>query len=270
MRSTLIVAVLAIASLKLLVWWLEPRMAFYPIRGVQETPAAAGLPFRDVRVPTADGETLHAWRLEAPEPRALVVFFHGNGGNLSLWLDVIVELRRRGFSVFAPDYRGYGASTGKPSEQGLYRDADATIRVVGNELARPDVPIIYWGRSVGSPVAAYAASRTTAAALVLESPMPNVRTLLRTNPVLWLLSHLSSYRFPTSRFLERYEGPLLVVHGDADAIIPYNAGRRVFADARTSRKTFLTIPGADHNDLHIVNPPLYWRGIDEFMASLRY
>lgn len=269
MTSTDVVAIaVTLVLLKLLVLWLEPRMAFYPLRGVQETPASVGLAFSDLRLPTVDGETLHAWWLEHPQPRAQVIFWHGNGGNLSLWLDAIAELRRRGFSVLAVDYRGYGASTGKPSEKGLYLDAEASMRIFGNSLKKPGIPVIYWGRSIGCPVAAYAASRTAPQALVLESPMPNVRTLLRSNPVLWLLSFLSSYRFPTSTFLQRSSVPLLVIHGDADGIVPFGAGRRVFADAPTTRKTFVTIPGADHNDLHLVDTARYWRAIDEFVGGL--
>jgi fermentation-respiration switch protein FrsA (DUF1100 family) len=266
--APIVTAIVTLAVLKLIVWWLEPRLAFYPIQGVQQTPAAAGLAFTDLKVPTADGEMLHGWWLDAPQPRGQVLFFHGNGGNLSLWLDVIVEARRRGFSVLAIDYRGYGASSGRPSEKGFYRDAEATVRYFDERLKGAEGPVIFWGRSIGSPVAAYAATISAPDALVLESPMPNVRTLLRTNPVMWLLSFLSSYRFPTSRFLRRYSGALLVIHGDRDSIVPFTAGRRVFDDAPTSRKTFVAISGADHNDLHVVNPPYYWRAIDEFVAEL--
>jgi fermentation-respiration switch protein FrsA (DUF1100 family) len=268
MRALLIAGVVGV-GLKILVWWLEPRMAFFPTPGVQETPAAARLPFTDVSISTEDGETLHAWWLEHPEPSAQVIFFHGNGGNLSMWLDVVVELRRRGFSVLAVDYRGYGASTGRPSERGLYRDADATVRVFNERFRRPGTPVIYWGRSIGSAVAASAASRGACDALVLESPFPDMRSIFAGNPVMQLLSLFSSYSFSTSKFLERYERPLLVIHGDADSIIPYVAGRRVFDRARTSKKTFVAIPRADHNDLHVVSPELYWRTIDEFVSSLR-
>ena len=127
--------VIALVVLKLVVWWLEPRMAFFPLAGVQDKPAAAGIVYRDLRIGTADGETLHAWWLEHGAARAQVVFFHGNGGNLSLWLDLLVEMWRRGLSVLAVDYRGYGASTGSPSERGLYRDAEATVRAF--EEGRP-------------------------------------------------------------------------------------------------------------------------------------
>jgi hypothetical protein len=268
MTQKVIAIVVVLLALKLLVSWLEPRMAFYPIRGVQATPADAGLTFTDVKIPTADGESLHAWWLDAGEPRGQVIFWHGNGGNLSLWLDVVVELRRRGFSVLAVDYRGYGASTGTPSEKGLYRDAEASVRIFDERLRRGGAPVIYWGRSIGAPVAAYAASRTPPDALVLESPMPDVRSVLRTNPVMWLLSFLSSYRFPTSAFLARYDRPLLVIHGEADSIVPFSAGKQVFDAAPTRRKTLAVIEGADHNDLHVATPSPYWRQIDEFVNSL--
>jgi fermentation-respiration switch protein FrsA (DUF1100 family) len=267
--KTLIMIVIALVLLKVLVIWLEPRMAFYPLRGVQDTPAAMSLPFADLRIQTQDGETLHGWWLEHPQPRAQIVFWHGNGGNLSLWMDVIVGLRQRGFSVLAVDYRGYGLSTGTPSETGLYRDAAATVTEFARRLRQPGVPVVYWGRSIGCPVAASTLSVDRPAALVLESPMPDVRSLLRTNPVMWLLSFLSSYRFATSRFVASYEGPLLIIHGDRDSIVPFRAGRQVFEDARAARKVFVTIPGADHNDLHAVAPELYWRSIDEFVDGLR-
>jgi uncharacterized protein len=263
-----ITAVVVAGALKLLVWWIEPAMMFYPIHGVQETPAVARLAFTDVRIPTADGETLHGWWLEDPAPRAQVLFWHGNGGNLSLWLDIIAELRRRGFSVLAVDYRGYGASTGKPSERGLYKDADATLRLFAEKLRKPDAPVIYWGRSVGAPIAAYAASKTPPDGVLLETPFPDIRTVLRSNPVLWVLSWFSSYRFPTSKHLDTYRGPLLVVHGDRDSIVPFSAGKKVFERARSERKSFVTIPSADHNDLHVVDPRAYWRSIDEFVATL--
>ena len=266
--STIVLLLAGLVLLKVLVIWLEPRMAFFPSPGVQETPAAVSLSYVDLRIQTQDGETLHGWWLEHPEPRAQVVFWHGNGGNLSLWMDVIVELRRRGFSVLAVDYRGYGASTGTPSETGIYRDAAATVNEFAQRLRRPGVPVLYWGRSIGSPVAASTLSVLRPSALVLESPMPDARSVLRSNPVMWLLSFLSSYRFATSRFIADYDGPLLVIHGDADSIIPISLGRQVFADAKSARGVFVTIPGADHNDLHVAAPDLYWRSIDQFVASV--
>ena len=118
MRGALITLALIVIGVKLLVWWLEPRMAFFPWRGVQQTPAAYGLAYTDHRITTADGETLHGWWMEHASPRAQVIYWHGNGGNLSLWLDVVADIHKRGFDVFAVDYRGYGGSTGTTERAG--------------------------------------------------------------------------------------------------------------------------------------------------------
>jgi fermentation-respiration switch protein FrsA (DUF1100 family) len=260
--------VMTLVVIQLVVWLLEPRMAFFPIRGVQETPAAFGLAYADQRIPTSDGETLHAWWLGHPTPRAQVLFFHGNGGNLSLWLDVIAELRRRNFSVLAVDYRGYGDSTGRPSERGIYVDATAAVDWFNRRLRQPDAPVILWGRSLGTPAAASAAAHHRPDALVLESPFADAGAIFGANPVMRFVLLFSSYSFPTLRLLERYDGPLLVIHGDRDTIIPFRAGRDLFERAPTGRKEFVVIRGADHNDLHVADPASYWAAIDRFVSGL--
>jgi fermentation-respiration switch protein FrsA (DUF1100 family) len=264
----LVFLVVAAAALKLLVWWLEPKMAFFPFRGVQETPATVGVEFTDQKIRTADGETLHAWWFAHAQPRAQIVYWHGNGGNLSLWMPVFVDLHRRGFDVLAVDYRGYGDSTGRPSEQGIYRDGDAAVAHFRERLHKKELPTIYWGRSLGAAVASYTAAKSPPSGLVLESPFPDVAFLFARNPVMRFLSLFSTYSFPTSKHLEEYNGPLLVVHGDADSIIPFRAGQRVFEAAPTRSKTFVTLPGADHNDVYSTRRD-YAPAIDRFVASLR-
>jgi pimeloyl-ACP methyl ester carboxylesterase len=256
-----------LASLKLLVWFLEPRMAFFPWKGIQETPATIGLVYSDHTIETADGEKIRAWWIEHPAPRGQVVYWHGNGGNLSLWLDVLADVHRRGFSVLAADYRGYGASSGKPSEQGIYRDADAVTAYFDRRLRRPNVSVVVWGRSLGSTVAAYMASIKPPDALLLQSPFPDVAFLFARNPVMRFLSLFSSYTFATSRHLQRYTGPLLVIHGDSDSVIPFEAGKHVFESAANSQKSFVALERSDHND-DLSNHPAYWKSIDDFLAHL--
>jgi len=268
MGHWLLTVVVVLVTLKVMVWLLEPRLAFFPIRGVQETPAAFGHAFADLRIPTADGETLHAWWLEHPQPRAQVIFWHGNGGNLSLWLDVIAGLRSRGFSVLAVDYRGYGGSTGRPSERGVYLDAQASVRYFNEKLRKPEVPVVFWGRSLGVIAAARATQETRPDALLLESPFPDLASVLQGNPVMQFFSLFSSYTFATSRLMERYDGPLLVIHGDRDTLIPFRAGRELFERARSPRKEFVAIRGAEHNDLHIADARAYWTAIERFMAQI--
>ena len=263
----LVFLVVAAAALKLLVLWLEPKMAFFPFAGMQETPATVGVAFADVKIPTPDGETLQAWWLEHQAPRAQVIYWHGNGGNLSLWMPVLVDLHRRGFSVLAVDYRGYGESSGRPSEQGIYRDGDAAVAYFSQRLRKTGSPTIYWGRSLGCAVASYTAAKQPPDGLVLESPFPDVAFLFAKNPVMRFLSVFSTYRFATSKHLEQYAGPLLVVHGDRDSIIPFAAGQRVFERAPTRTKTFATLEGADHNDVYAGHPQ-YAGIIDRFVSTI--
>src|SRR5262249_4759021 len=127
MRIVLALIVVA-AAFVFFVRWIEPRFAFFPLAGESTTPGAFGVRFEPVTISTADGERLKAWRLfAAGAPRALVVYFHGNGGNLSVWAPLISDIARCGYEVIAVDYRGYGESSGTPSERGLYRDVDAVV-----------------------------------------------------------------------------------------------------------------------------------------------
>lgn len=263
--KALFAVILVAGALKLLTWWLEPRMAFFPWTGVQQTPASAGLEFRELRIPTADGETLHGWWMPHPEPRGQVIYWHGNGGNLSLWLDVLVDLQGQGFSVLAVDYRGYGASTGTPSERGIYRDAEAAHAYFAEQLRQTGTPVIIWGRSLGCAVASYAAAKFPPDALILESPFPDVRSLFAGNPIMLGLSFFSTYRFPTSAHLQGYRDRLLVIHGSADSIIPFSGGRRVFERAASADKQFVELEGADHNDPHAAHPA-YWPAVHRFLG----
>jgi pimeloyl-ACP methyl ester carboxylesterase len=268
--KAVVIVVLTVGSLlvlgKLLVLWLEPRAAFYPWTGERETPALYGLAFDRVPIRTADGETLAAWWLPGPPGSPEVLFFHGNGGNLSLWADVIAGIRRQGWSVFAVDYRGYGLSTGRPTEEGLYLDAAACVDAFWTARHVPGNHTVYWGRSLGATIAAHAASRRAPDRLILESPLYSARSLMAGNPLTAALAIFATYRFETVEQLRGYRGPTLVVHGQSDTIIPLAQGQRVF-DRLSGPKTWLLIPGADHNDLHLANPSLYWAGIRRFIET---
>ena len=264
----LVFLLVSLGAFWLLVAWLQPRMAFFPWSGIQETPSSASVGYRDLKIQTADGQTLHGWWIEHQAPRAQVIYWHGNGGNLSLWLDVLLDIHRRGFSVLAVDYRGYGASTGTPSEQGLYRDAEAVTEYFTKEVRRPGLRTIQWGRSLGCAVASFAAAKHHADAVILESPFADVRTLFAGNPLMLALNVFATYRFPTAEHLEAYRGPLLVIHGDADTIIPFTAGRQTFDRAASEKKTLMVLKGADHNDVH-GDHPAYWKAIDEFLSRER-
>jgi fermentation-respiration switch protein FrsA (DUF1100 family) len=262
-----LVALLAVlAVVALLVRLSESSFAFFPRAGETTTPNDFGIPHEALSIATDDGEQLVAWAMVHASPRAQIVYFHGNGGNLSIWAPILAGIARQGYSVLAFDYRGYGKSTGRPSERGLYRDVDAVVERFW-EGARSDVPVVYWGRSLGGSMAAYAATVRAPRGLILESAFPDVRTLMRLSPPMALLSLFSTYRFPAGEFMQRVTAPVLMMHGDRDSVIPFEQGQALFERIQ-GPKRFFTIRGGDHNDAEPHDSRAYWGAVAEFVDGL--
>jgi fermentation-respiration switch protein FrsA (DUF1100 family) len=257
-----------LVALVVIVRWLEPRFAFFPRAGEDATPRDFGIEFEPVSISTRDGERLHGWWLKPPSPRASILYFHGNGGNLSMWAPILAGIAKRGFTLFAFDYRGYGVSTGRPTEQGLYRDVDAALDQFATRVPA-DRPRLYWGRSLGVVMAAYAATIHAPDGVILESGFPSARSLLRGSPLLFVLSSFASYRFPAASFLQARTSPtpVLVLHGDRDHIVPIDHGRALF-EAVPQPKQFVTISGGDHDDPTPADPATYWQSVDAFISHL--
>jgi fermentation-respiration switch protein FrsA (DUF1100 family) len=261
--------VVGVLALKVLVSVVEPKLVFFPSTGEDRTPAVLGIRYETVRLQTSDGEHLVGWQLEPDNPIADVVYFHGNGGNLSIWLPILATLHHRHLRVLAVDYRGYGLSSGVPSEQGLYRDAEATsAHAVAARAGQPRRPLVYWGRSLGGPVAAAATRIHRPDGLILESTFAEKAAFVRSNPVLRALDLFARYRFPTARLLQDFDRPMLVVHARGDSIVPYGLGRELY-EQLSPPKRFLEIEHADHNDLFDVARDAYWKPILDFIGELR-
>jgi len=258
--------VIAIAALALLVRWIEPRFAFYPTPGETETPRDYGMTYEALDIVTSGGGRLRAWIMRAPNQRARVVYFHGNGGNLSNWAPILAGLVRHGYSVLAFDYRGYGLSTGRPTERGLYRDIGAVLDRAWRDLPA-GAPTVYWGRSLGGAMAAYAATVRAPDGIIVEAGFPDARAAVRDSTSLLILSLFSTYRFPTAEFTNRANRPVLVMHGNRDSVIPFALGQELF-DKLSVPKQFFVIEGGDHNDGVPREVEAYWTAIDRFVASL--
>jgi pimeloyl-ACP methyl ester carboxylesterase len=268
MTRILVVIVAAGLMFKPLVAWFEPRLLFFPYKGEDENPDDLGIRYEQVRVSTSDGERLVAWQMEPDDPTADIVYFHGNGGNLSVWLPVLVALHRFNYRVLAVDYRGYGLSTGSPDEEGLYRDAEATVRHAAATRGDAARPLIFWGRSLGAAIAASATRVISPDGLILESAFPEKAAVIRRQPLLRLFNTFSSYRFPTVELLRDFRKPVLVIHGDRDSIVPFRLGRELF-ERLTSPKQFVIVRGGDHNDLFDRTNEAYWGPIAQFIDDLR-
>jgi fermentation-respiration switch protein FrsA (DUF1100 family) len=275
---------------------LERSFIYFPERGLIGDPADFGLPFDDVYFTASDGVRLHGWfvpgaggsveqsnigtelrsesvplfqgsSVPAAPGGVTWLWCHGNAGNISHRLENLRLLHDElGVAVFIFDYRGYGRSEGSPSEEGTYRDAEGAVDYV---LSRPDVQperTFYFGRSLGAAVAVELATRRPPFALILESPLPSIAELARHHYPFLPVRGLLRTKYDSLSKIARVRVPLLVLHGDQDEVIPFEAGKKLF-EAANEPKRFYTIRGAGHNDTYVVGGREYFRALREFVEN---
>ena len=246
---------------------LEDYFIYFPSRTLYGTPAERGLRYVEASFTTADGVRLHGWFI--PGRSGLTWFWlHGNAGNISHRLENIELLHHRlGVSVFIFDYRGYGRSEGRPSEQGTYRDAEAALAYVRGLPSVDPSRIVVFGRSLGAAVAVELATHERVLGLILESPFSSIPAMARA-VYPWLpVGPLLRTRYDSLGKIGRIEVPLLILHSPGDEVVPYQQGRDLFAAAREPKR-FHAIEGAGHNDTYIVGGEPYWQALADFLATL--
>lgn len=243
MLTWLVTALVLYVGLCALAWAFEKRLVYFPGPPPTRTPRDAGLEYEEPVVRTRDGLTLSAWFLTAGEPRFAVLFCHGNAGSIEDRLVKARALLEHGASVLLFNYRGYGASPGKPDEAGTYLDAEAAFDALRARL--PDVPIVMWGESLGGAVAIELAQRRAVAAVAVESTFTSVVDV-GSHAYPWLpVRWLASLRYDNFAKIGALSVPVLVAHSPSDELVPFEQAKRLFAKAREP-KTFLETTGG-HN-----------------------
>jgi fermentation-respiration switch protein FrsA (DUF1100 family) len=218
----------------------------------------------DVWFESADGTRLHGWFAEADRPRAVVLFAHGNAGNVTFSREAVRRFRRLDCSVLALDYRGYGRSDGTPTEAGVLADARAARRWVAARAGVAEADVVLAGHSLGGGVVVDLAAADGARGLILEGTFTSLPDVARSWVPLLPYQTLMRNRLDSVAKIPAYTGPLLQAHGDADRVVPFALGRKLFA-AANAPKEFVRVPGGGHND-----PPRadYLLALDRFMAAL--
>lgn len=240
--------------------WLPgcASLFFYPRSEHVRTPEDIGLAYEDVFFASADDVRLHGWFLPAKgDACATVLFLHGNAENISTHIGSVYWLPERGFNVFMPDYRGYGDSGGRPSIAGLQKDVDAAMRYLVTERANAE-RIVVFGQSLGAATAIYYTAHSKhkdrIRALVAESAFASHRDIAReklagfwlTWPFQWIpLLTMSDAYSPLAAIGQIYPIPILLIHGEKDAIIPVAHSARLYAAAREPKELW-RVPGAGH------------------------
>ena len=221
-------------------------LLFFPERKLLAAPETA---YEDLTIETEDGERLHAWWIPAAAERAAghVLFCHGNGGNIGDRVLHAALLHRAGLDVLLFDYRGYGRSTGRASEEGTYRDARAARAALLDRREVDAARVLVVGESLGGAVAVALAHEAPPAGVVLVSTFTSVRDMARRHyPFVPAAAVPDAY--PSLRLIRELRAPLLVLHGDRDDLVPLMYGQELY-DAAPEPKRLHVLAGAGHNDL---------------------
>ena len=244
----------------------QPGMVFYPLKEIDATPKDWGLSYDAVELKLADKTRISGWYLSHPQADKTLLFFHGNGGNISHRGDSIYIFHKLKFNVLIIDYPGYGKSEGSPSESGLYQSADAAWQyLISDKKVNPE-NIIIFGRSLGGAVATDLASRVKAGGLILESTFSSARDFIDIAfPVFSHFIYLR-YSFDSLNKIKKVGTPVLVIHSPNDEIVPFELGQKLFA-AVQSEKEFLQIEGG-HNDGFMQSIRPYMQTLRIFIQSL--
>lgn len=245
------------------VYFYQSRLIFLPNKELTTTPTDQGLAYVDVAIPTTDGEVLHAWFVPYPTASASVLFLHGNGGNISDRLLTLARLHEMQLNVLMLDYRGYGRSTGKPSAQGTFLDAQAGWNYLINEQDEQRDNIVVYGRSLGGAVAVELASRMRPRALIIESTFTSIADMASDIypylPTRMLLRH----KYPSIKTIVRISVPLLVAHSTDDELIPLRHGQRLF-EVAPEPKQFYRLVGS-HNQAFTASGQTYYDTLSQFI-----
>ena len=261
-----IIVVLSLLALNVLMYFQQPLMIFYPMRDVHQAPSDWSMNYEEITLTTTDGVKLNGWYIPRHESKQVLLFFHGNAGNISHRRDSIEIFHRLGLNVFIIDYRGYGNSQGKPDEQGMYLDAKAAWRFLTVEKGFTADNIIIFGRSLGGAVAARLAAEVAARGLMLESTFTSAKDFAKS--VFTILSRLVylRYEFDVAENIQRVNYPVLVLHSPDDEIMPFKLGEKIYQVANQPKR-FVKMKG-DHNYGFILSQPGYEGAIKEWLASL--
>jgi len=268
MLKFILVVAFGYGLLVVVVYFMQGRMLYLaevPGRTLTKTPTDVGMDYQDVSIETTDGVVLHGWFIAGRSSRVLL-FFHGNAGNISHRLDSIAQFQDLGLSVLIIDYRGYGQSEGRTTEMGIYRDADAAWRYLIDDRGIVASDIVIFGRSLGASVASRLASEHKPLALIVESSFTSIPDIAGDVypwlPVRWLsrLSHA------TRDHVRNVRCPILIIHSRDDEIIPFHHGEAIFSSANEPR-TLVTIRGS-HNDGYLLDGRAYVEELRTFLAGL--
>jgi fermentation-respiration switch protein FrsA (DUF1100 family) len=247
---------------------IENFYVFFPQTNLEITPDDLNLNYRDVYFNSPDREKLHGWFFPTAADHPVIMISHGNACNISHMLDYANILTGMNLQVFLFDYRGYGRSTGTPSEKGIYMDAQAAYDYLVNEERIAADNIILFGQSLGAAAAIDVAIKNYIRSIIIEGAFTSTRDMAKTMFPLSIVSFLLPSNYNNLEKMVLITAPKLIVHGEHDEIVPFFMGKTLF-EASMDPKYFYAIKGAGHNDTFIVGGKRYFEDIAYFANHSR-
>ncbi|GAA0872097.1 alpha/beta fold hydrolase [Gangjinia marincola] len=225
---------------------LQEKIIFLPTTLPQDYSYSFDQDFEEVFIETGENVRINGLYFSSEKPKGLIVYFHGNAGDLSRWGEIASYFVQFGYDVLVTDYRTYGKSTGELSEKALYQDAEAIYDYAKRRFSEDQITL--YGRSLGCTFAAYLASNNQPKQLVLETPFYSLESLVKERFPVIPLRYLE-YSFPTNTFVEKIDCPVVIYHGTQDEVVPYESGRRLANEFPIGQATLVTLESGGHNNL---------------------
>lgn len=263
LKLTLLTFGLVYASALSGMYLLQRQLQYFPDRH-DPAPAELGLSgVERLTLPTSDGEMLVLWFAPAAPDRPVILFLHGNAGSIADRADRFAFYQAQGFGVAFLSWRGYGGSSGRPSETGLMIDAKTAYDHLRGLGIAPD-RIVLVGESLGTGVAVQTAARNPVGAVILEAPYTSTADIAR-RAYPWVpVALLMKDKYRSAAHIAGIHAPLLILHGERDQVIPFGFGKALFALANAP-KTFLSLGRKGHEAL---SDPATWAAEGDFLDVL--
>ncbi len=240
--------VLVLYGLVITVYFLfQEQFIFIPVHSANQGGYKLALDYEEINLETPNNGSIHGLHIKIPDSKGVILYLHGNTGNLGRWAVSAGELTSYGFDVLAIDYRGYGKSKGRRSEKAMHLDVEEAYQYLLKQY--PEEDIVIYGRSLGSGFAVRLAARHPQSKLVLETPFFSLLEVAEQQAPYIPIGFLLRFTLRSDEIIHKLKNPLIVFHGTRDRVVPYKSGLKLYEKATSPNKLMVTIPRGRHNDL---------------------
>lgn len=228
-------------------YFFQENLIFLPTVLSQEHVYEMDYSYEEITLKATDGAELNGLHFQVKNNKGVILYFHGNAGNLQRWGELTQFFVEKKYSVIVMDYRGYGKSNGKKSMEALYEDTELWYDYA--QQFYPENKISVYGRSLGTTFATYISSKHQPKKLILESPFYSIEEVAKSRFPFLPIKMLLHYKFPTNQYINEVSCPITIYHGTNDKVIDFKQGKKLFESIKSASKQLISIPEGGHNDL---------------------